>query len=289
MTVKQAIKFGHNALRDTSPTSLTDTKVILQHVLQTDRTKLQQKMENLLTDGQFRAFQEYLSKRQKNEPIAYIIGHKEFYGIDFYVDERVLIPRPETELLVEKTLSELGKRRDEKLLFVDIGTGSGNIACTIARLAPLLPVVATDISKEAVLVAKRNARTIQVSKQIDFRVGSMLVPLSDKEISENVIVMCANLPYVPVRYNVAPDIHYEPELAIFAGPDGTEIYEEFLDHVAERPFKDLTLFLEIDHDQGKPIRDLIAAKLPGASTTVAKDYLGHDRIVRVELRKLLVD
>jgi release factor glutamine methyltransferase len=286
VTIKQAISFGRNALAETSPSPLTDSKILIQHVLGIDRTELTRRLGQILTDGQFREFQTYLSKRQKNEPIAYITGHKEFYGIDFYVDRRVLIPRPETEQLVEAVLSELGSRGVEPTLFIDIGTGSGNIACAVARLTPMLPVIATDVSKDAVLVAKRNARNIGVAGQIDFRVGSLLEPVTSDDVAGRAVVMAANLPYVPARYQVMPDLMYEPAGAIFAGEEGVEVYHEFFRTLTALPTQDLTLFIEIHHDQGPAIRGIVSEALPGAKVLVTADYSGHDRIAKIEHRRL---
>lgn len=287
MTVKGAIQFGHNALKESSGSPLTDAKVLLQYVLKADRTELQRRLDQILTDGQFRDFQHYLSGRQQGEPIAYITGHKEFYGIDFYVDRRVLIPRPETEQLVEAAQKELAGRGVEPTSFIDIGTGSGNIACTIARLRPAQRVIATDVSRDAILVATRNARTIEVGRQIDFRVGPLLEPISPEELS-GPVVMAANLPYVPVRYQVMPDLDYEPPIAIFPGDeDGLRLYADFFRELGLRAPTDLVLFIEIHHDQAAAIIQVVRQVLPGAKIEVLRDYSGHDRIVRIENRALL--
>ncbi|MGH7490086.1 MAG: N5-glutamine methyltransferase family protein, partial [bacterium] len=227
MTIKQALQFGHNALKDSVPTSLTDSKVLMGFVLDVPREQLQIRLHQILTEGQFKKYKKYLSLRQKNIPIAYIVGYKEFYNIPFYVDERVLIPRPETEILVERAIKELEEHAAKKRVLIDVGTGSGNIAISIARNIPLLSVIATDLSKQAVDVAKRNARTFEASQQIEFRVGSLLEPISVSDFDGKFVLLTANLPYVPRRYNVQPDVHHEPEMAIFGGDDGPELYEEF--------------------------------------------------------------
>lgn len=283
MTIKQALQFGHNALKDSVPTSLTDSKVLMGFVLDVPREELQLRLHQILTDGQFKTYKKYLSSRQKNIPIAYIIGYKEFYNIPFYVDERVLIPRPETELMVERAIDELEKQSGKKRLLVDIGTGSGNIAISIARNIPLLPVIATDLSKQAVDVAKRNARTFETIKQIEFRVGSLLEPIKEEDLAGTFVLLTANLPYVPRRYNVEPDIHHEPEMAIFGGDDGLELYETFFMQLKELKPKNLVGLFEIHYDQAAGISAIINKYFPKSKVTVRKDYGGYDRLVELSI------
>lgn len=283
MTIKQALQFGHNALKDSVPTSLTDSKVLMGFVLDVPREELQLRLHQILTEGQFKKYKKFLSSRQKNIPIAYIVGYKEFYNIPFYVDDRVLIPRPETELLVEKAIAELELHDAKKRILIDIGTGSGNIAISVARNMPLLTVIATDLSKQAVDVAKRNARTFEASQQIDFRVGSLLEPIKPADIEGQFVVLAANLPYVPKRYNVAPDLHHEPEMAIFGGEEGPELYDLFFAQLKELKPRNLLGLFEIHYDQAEPIAKLIRREFPRARVTVHKDYGGYDRLVELRL------
>jgi release factor glutamine methyltransferase len=283
MTIKQALQFGHNALKDSVPTSLTDSKVLMGFVLDIPREELQLRLHQILTEGQFKKYKKYLSSRQKNTPIAYIVGYKEFFNIPFYVDERVLIPRPETELMVEHAIAELERHPAKKRLLIDIGTGSGNIAISIARNIPLLPVIATDASKQAIDVAKRNARTFETSQQIEFRVGSLLEAITPADIEGAFVVLAANLPYVPKRYNVEPDIHHEPEMAIFGGDEGLELYSQFFTQLKELVPKDLVGFFEIHYDQAEGIKALITKSFPKAKVEIHRDYGGYDRLVELRL------
>lgn len=213
-----------------------------------------------------------IQQRLKNEPVAYLINNKEFYGLNFYVDKNVLIPRPETEVLVDEIFKHIRiANHESRITICDIGTGSGCIAITLKKYLPKAKVYASDISKKALAVAKKNARKLKV--KILNKQGDLLKPL--KKIKINIIA--ANLPYLTPRQMKEESIQAEPKLALSGGKDGLDLYKELLNQVKEYAQKPL-IFLEIDPRQAMKIRRLIKKKLPQAVIEIKKDLSGRNRI-----------
>src|SRR5436305_2990015 len=185
--------------------------------------------EHEVSTEQQEQFLSLIERRVHSEPVAYLIGHKEFYGLDFQVDQRVLIPRPETELLVEATLEHIRSRlrAGQVPIVADIGTGSGAIPITLAKEELRLPYLyATDISPDALAVAYLNSKRHAVEQRIRLLQGDLVEPLP-----EPVDIITANLPYVGTEEMdvLAPDVlAYEPHLALFSGPSGLDLLERFL-------------------------------------------------------------
>jgi release factor glutamine methyltransferase len=156
-TISQALEWAAEQLRATSPTARLDAELLLAHALGWPRGRLLAEGRLLLQQPQEAAFRSLVARRVALEPVAYLVGHKEFYALDFVVDARVLVPRPETELLVEKTLERLNVGTFERLDIVDVGTGSGAIAVALAVHLPAARLVAIDISRDALDLARLNA------------------------------------------------------------------------------------------------------------------------------------
>ena len=205
-----------------------DSQVLLSHVLNVDRSTLFAYPERLLSPEQEQQFLALIEQRKHGEPVAYLVGHQEFYGRDFVVDKRVLIPRPETELLVEVALRACRGMLDagRTPLVADIGTGSGVIPITLAIEEPRLPYLyASDLSIEALNVAHLNCQRHHVEKRVRLLQGDLLAPLP-----EPVDVVTANLPYVGTNEMdiLEPDVRdYEPHLALFSGPNGLGLLRRF--------------------------------------------------------------
>ncbi|OGY29733.1 MAG: protein-(glutamine-N5) methyltransferase, release factor-specific [Candidatus Woykebacteria bacterium RIFCSPHIGHO2_12_FULL_45_10] len=199
----------------------TEAGILLASVLKKDRTFLHAYPEKQLTEGQNLKFVSLLKRRKNSEPLAYILGYKEFYGLKFLVSHDVLIPRAETEDLVEAALDKIkGLTRP---VVADIGTGSGCIAISIAVNNPRTKIYATDISKKALEVARKNARLHGVTDQITFLEGNLLDPLK-----EDLDLIVANLPYIPEkRYHDLPTEikEYEPKLALFSEQKPLSLYQ----------------------------------------------------------------
>lgn len=224
-----------------------DAELLLAHILHKDRSWIVAHPEYNLSDKECDDIKNVFERRKNNEPIAYIIGEREFYGRSFFVDRNVLIPRSCTEFLVEQTLSiaknggiqqssnEIDTEitattdiwKDETFgTIVDIGTGSGCIAITLALEIPNMKIIATDISQEALEVAERNAEKHTVFDRIDFRLGSYMDPVQN--LDENFLIV-SNPPYIPQDEKLMEDVgNYEPHSALFANNSGKEIVNQIV-------------------------------------------------------------
>ena len=263
-----------------------DAQVLLSSVLDIERPLLYAYPEREVAAEQARQYLALIARRAQGEPVDYLLGQSEFYGLDFQVDKRVLIPRPETELLVEAALAAVRDRlaRGSVPIVADIGTGSGAIPITLAVQEPHLPYLyATDISTDALEVARLNSQRHSVESRIRFLQGDLLAPLP-----EPVDMLTANLPYVGTDEMdvLAADVYaYEPHLALFSGPRGLDLLEQFFAE-AQRPGvlkENALLLLEIGYQQREPLTHLLHNIWPNATITFQKDYAGWDRLLQVAL------
>lgn len=263
-----------------------ETQVLLSHVLHVDRSFLFAYPERPLSPEQEQQFLALIERRKNGEPTAYLVGHQEFYGLEFLVDKRVLIPRPETELLVETALQAcramLASGRTP--VVADIGTGSGAIPITLAIEEPRLPYLyASDISSDALVVASLNCKQHHVEDRVRLLQGDLLAPLP-----EPVDVVTANLPYVGTDEMdiVEPGVrNYEPHLALFSGPNGLGLLRRFLVEVQQshKLKSGAILVLEIGYQQREPLSRMLQELLPRARAVFKKDYAGWDRVLQVAL------
>lgn len=254
-----------------------DLDLIVAHVLRRSREFVLTHPETKLTKNQELKTKKLLARRIKHEPIAYILGHKEFYGLDFKVTKDTLIPRPETELLIEEVLRLAPKNKN----ITDIGTGSGNIIISLAKnLSGKNTFTAVDISKKALSVAKQNAKLNQVSEKIKFIHGSLLDKI--KNIDNSIII--ANLPYLSKAIYSAtlPNVKkYEPRSALFSPKEGLDHYDRLLKQAAQLNPANYTIFLEISPEQKNKLPKIIKAHLPQAKTTFLKDLARKWRLCKI--------
>lgn len=263
-----------------------DAQVLLAHVLGIDRAMLYAYPERELTAEQEKQFFALLARRAQGEPVAYLLGHKEFYGLDFIVDSRVLIPRPETELLVETALQQIRMRLNagQTPIVADIGTGSGAIPITLAVEEPRLPYLyASDISTDALAVARLNCQQQHVEARIRLLQGDLLAPLP-----EPVDILTANLPYVGTdeMAQLTPDVvSYEPHLALFSGPKGLALLYRLLDEVRQSATlkRNAVMLLEIGYQQRQPLQQYLSEYWPQAEVTPLVDYAGWDRVLQIQV------
>ncbi|HLH60238.1 MAG TPA: peptide chain release factor N(5)-glutamine methyltransferase [Ktedonobacteraceae bacterium] len=263
-----------------------DAQLLLSHVLNVERSLLFAYPQDKLSHEQEQQFLALIGRRKKGEPVAYLIGHQEFYGLDFLVDKRVLIPRPETELLVEQALqvcrSMLAGGRTP--IVADIGTGSGAIPVAIAVEEPGLPYLyASDISQDALAVASLNCRRHHVEDRVRLLYGDLLTPLP-----EPVDVVIANLPYVGTEEigTLQADVRdYEPQLALFSGPEGLDLLRRFMAEAQQsnKLKHGAVLLLEIGYRQREPLARLLEELWPQARVTFRKDFANWDRVLQVEV------
>ena len=225
MTVRHALSLATERLDDLNSARL-DSEILLGYILRVSRAKLLAMFDEELTTEQRVELEKMTARRAQHEPIGYIIGHKEFYGLDFIVDERVLIPRPETENLVEYVV-EHAKRN---ITLLDVGTGSGAIACAIKHVRPDIAVYASDVSPEALKVAKNNAA--QHELEITFFESDLL-----EEAAPSYDCIVANLPYVASTEDLNQDATHEPELALLSKNDGLAHYQSLFNQLNNPRFQ----------------------------------------------------
>jgi release factor glutamine methyltransferase len=256
-----------------APTPALDAEVLLAHALGLPKEVLVAHPEIALSSDEEARFAVLVAKRAGGVPVAYLRGFKEFYGLRFAVDPRVLVPRPETEVLVDAVLAHAG---DRALTVADIGTGSGAIAIALALHAPALRIIATDVSTVALAVARANADAHGV--RIDFRQGDLLAPLT-----EPVDVVAANLPYlrdddVAQLAGDRTSLAFEPRVATVAGQDGLALVRRVIADLPRVLAPDGAAFFECDPPQVETMAAWLAQL--GAVDTL-KDLAGLDRVVRM--------
>jgi release factor glutamine methyltransferase len=282
-TVGRAVNAATQRLEEAGvSTARLDAQVILAHVLGVGRSWLFAHFEYALDEAQANQFTELIARRVKHEPVAYLIGRKEFYGIELQVDGRVLIPRPETEMLVDAVLVLAANANPEPLTVADVGTGSGAIALAVAANAENARIFALDVSKDALAVAAANTAKLDARSQVTLLHGDLLSPLP-----HSVDVIVANLPYVTradYRTLDADVRKYEPQLALEGGEQGLDVIARLLHAVPSRLCPGGSVILEIGYNQGPATLDLVADILPQARhADVHKDYQGRDRMVTFSL------
>ncbi len=288
-----------------------DVHAIFKFVLQKSDDFLLARSEAPLTNSQYQKFRRLIRRRKKSEPVACLVGEKEFYGLKFKVNKNVLIPRPESELVVEETINFLklhknivsfprrrestdnrvdsrlrGNDRLDDLSIIDVGTGSGCIIISLANqlgasdLGLRTGFYATDISPTALRIAKRNAKLLHISDQIKFYQSNLL---SNPRLPKNLDIIVANLPYIPsgkkyqdINYTT---LSYEPKKALFGGPKGYELIKKLMAQISKRTYQPKLIVLEIFEDYAKELK-LIAKKcLPKYKFELKKDLAGLNRLV----------
>ncbi|AFV03919.1 Methylase of polypeptide chain release factors [Dehalobacter sp. DCA] len=256
-----------------------EADLILAFVLKTTRDKLYAERDRVIASPEKEIYNDFLKRRGQREPLAYLLKTREFMGLDFFVDPSVLIPRPETELLVEKVLKlgkNIGRERENKEVstkVLDLCTGSGAIAVAVAYYWNQASVVAVDMSSEALTVAKINAAKMNVN--IDFRLGDLFAPVQGEKFS----LIVSNPPYISEQeiLECPPEVRKEPVLALLAGKDGLDFYRRIAMKATEFLSNGGIILVEIGYSQGTQVRELF--KAAGYQTELFSDYAGLDRIV----------
>ena len=277
-----ARKILHEATRDFEavgiPSARLDAEVLLSFCLGRDRLDFLKNPEMRITKIQQTDFKKLIARRLLWEPVAYITGRKEFWSFTLEVNNTVLIPRPDTEILVEEALNICRKINSSGINILDMGTGSGAIALALAKEMPHAKIVATDISSAALTVARKNARNLGLKNQIDFRPGNLFEPV-DYFFD---IIVC-NPPYISAQeYEKLPAgvKDYEPQDALLAGKKGTEFYEKLIYQTEGYLKKNGWILLEIGATQEAAVRKIIEASGIFDSIGVQTDYAGLPRVIR---------
>jgi len=278
VTIKQALSRAREILvaNNIEDPSL-ESELLLRHAVKISQVQLYLDFDQELSPEQDKKFWRLIKRRLNHEPTAYITGHRQFYGLDFYVDPSVLIPRPESELLVEKAL-KLAQNQAVSTI-AEVGTGCGAIAISLALSLPQAKIYATDISAAALKVALFNCQKHGVVNRICLLEGDMLDPLP-----EAVDLIVANLPYV--RESELPQINtldFEPSLALNGGSDGLEKIRKLCPRISDKLRPGGCLLLEIGQGQRRAVTTFLHSLFPLAEIEVAPDLSGIDRVVSLTL------
>jgi release factor glutamine methyltransferase len=260
-TIAQAIIEGSRRLRAAGVDHDRLTAgLLLRHLIGVERTQLLTRSEEQIGADQYRDYLALIERRAAGEPLQYVTGHQEFYGLDFIVTPDVLIPRPETEFLIERVMKLAAESERDSLLIVDVGTGSGCIAVTLAKLLPGARLIATDVSRAALTVAQRNAERNRVRDRIEFLEGDLLAPLAERRLQGAVDILASNPPYVNQdgRQLLQREVReWEPHEALFGGADGLDFYRRLLAETARILKPQGYLVLEIGFSQLEAISEIV--------------------------------
>lgn len=275
ITLGDAIAWAVETLRDTSETPRLDAEVLLAHTLGWSRARVLSRLQETITDETLHQFRTLTLRRAAREPVAYLVGRKEFYGLEFVVDRRVLVPRPETETLVDAAL-EWAQQRPAPLVIADVGTGSGCIAVALAVHLPQAHIYAIDLSCEALAVARQNVMRYHVDARVTLLTGDLLAPLP-----QPVDLLVSNPPYtILAEVDTGVRMH-EPHVALDGGCDGLAVYRRLLAAAPTALRPGGALMLEIGATQAGAVVALAQQALPGAIVRVRQDLAGRDRVVVV--------
>ncbi len=280
MTLEEALRAAREELsRRRVEDAALEAEILLRHVAGLSRSQLYVEFERQIKPDEEKRLRGAIERRAQGEPTAYITGHREFYGLDFLVDRRVLIPRPESELLVD-TAIKLG--REGSNTFADVGTGSGCIAISLAVNLPESKVFATDASADALEVALANIRRHNIERRITLLHGNLAAPLPRK-----VDVLVANLPYVRRSDVAAVNTHgYEPALALDGGEDGLDAIRELLRQSVTKVEAGGSILLEIGPGQREGAVEEVRKQFPRAAIRVLPDLAEIPRVVVIGLNQM---
>jgi release factor glutamine methyltransferase len=281
MTVGRALERAARRLRPTG-SGPADARRLLAFATGWEGAAQMVHRDDLLDDESSAVFEDAVARRERGEPVAYIVGSVGFYGRAFTVTPDVLVPRPESEHVVEAAIAELLARPADRRRVADIGTGSGILALTIAHDVPGTVVAATDASAAALRVARGNARALEVHRSVTFFEGDLAAPLT---AFAPIDVVIANLPYVPTNdVPQSPDpVSFEPHIAVDGGPDGLDLYRRLVSQLPPLLRSGSVLFFEAAPPTIEALADLVTSAFPNAHVEIGEDYAGLERFVAAHI------
>ncbi len=284
--IRNALRWGVDYLKDSGVDSpKLDAEVLLMHSLNTDRINLHLISDKILNVKEREIYKGCIERRLKREPVAYITGHKEFMSLDFKLTKAVLVPRPETEILVEETLREYAKKKDKSnsIRILELGTGSGIIAVSLAKEIKHITLVSTDISLEIIKVAVENAHLHKVNDKITFFVGRYLQGIKQKGNQFDFIV--SNPPYLSKSdwESAQPEIReHEPPDSFLGGEDGMDFYRTIITDTSNLLSEDGCLILEVGIGQAEIVSDMIKKTASYSRVKLIEDLSGIKRVVKAQ-------
>ena len=292
MLIKEVLKWGTEQLKSSSSARL-DAEILLSHILKKPATFLLAHDDTEIGLFSLWKFRKWILKRKEGVPVAYMTGHKEFYFLDFEVNRNVLIPRPDTETLVECVIEYIQGLRTKdyglsKILLLDIGTGSACIPISVCKNVDGLNVVAVDISRKALEVARRNIKKHGMGNRINLIHSDLLKSVPPELFEGKEVIVTANLPYIPTFMKVSRDLDYEPKISLFGGEDGMDLYKICV-HPSVNAQDDNTfrfwsevkpkaIFFELFEDQIA----ILQAHMPDYRLKYSKNMSGKARVLMME-------
>ncbi|MBT4277495.1 peptide chain release factor N(5)-glutamine methyltransferase [Candidatus Falkowbacteria bacterium] len=263
-----------------------DAEILLCYFLKKDKSWLYSNFNYKLNQNQQKTIDKLIKQRSKNIPVAQITKEKEFYKLKFFVNKNILVPRPETELIVEEAIHVI--RSTQHATLIDIGTGSGAVIIALAKNIQNSEFFASDISEKALYVARKNARLHKVNKKIKFLKGNLLEPIiKNKKLANKArsYVITANLPYLtPTQFKEEKSIQAEPKKALISGNDGLKDYRKFFKQLKKLTnHSQATIIIEFDPSQTNKLKKIIKQNFPKAKTQTKKDLSGLNRVMVIKI------
>ncbi|WP_298402204.1 peptide chain release factor N(5)-glutamine methyltransferase [uncultured Chloroflexus sp.] len=282
VTIQHALRTAAEQLRAVSTTARLDAELLLAHTLGWSRAKVVAERDYALTPEQQAIFAALVARRAAHEPVAYLTGHREFFGIDLLVDRRVLIPRPETEVLVEMVLAEARRYGNAPLTIADVGVGSGAIAIALAMHLPHAILYGVDLSASALEVAAANIARYHLQDRLTLLEGDLLEPLPGP-----VDLIVSNPPYTILNEIEEGVYRYEPHLALDGGPDGLDCYRRLIAAAPAYLKPQGAILLEIGAWQSEAVVRLLHQAMPQAEIGIQRDLAGRERVVWARNRDVI--
>lgn len=279
--ISEAINISFNILKQSVQSARCEAELLTAYVLKKDRLYLALHKDEPMDDVNLGILKNISAQRADAKPLSYITGTKEFMSLEFNVNENVLIPRPETEELVQLVIDLCTEFKDRDLKIIDLCTGSGAICCSLAYYLKNAFCLGVDISKDAIDTAKGNAEKLGVSERTDFIVSDVLKPL---DFEDKFDIVVSNPPYIEsdvIKYLDDTVKNYEPHLALDGGGDGLDFYREIIKNIDSLLKKKGMLYFEIGYNQGEALKKLLEEKF--YNIKIIKDLSGHDRIAFSQL------
>jgi release factor glutamine methyltransferase len=272
VTVLEVLKLASDHFQKRgSDSARLDAEVLLANALGLRRLDLYLKFDRPVSEPELSKYRELVARRAKGEPVAYLVGHKEFMGLDFAVTPGVLVPNPDTEVLVQRAV-ELAREAGRPFRVADVGTGSGCIAIAIAHYAPNVEVVASDVSPEALEIAARNVATHGLGDRVQLICGDLMAPLTG-----TFDLVCANLPYVAEGSRLAPEVVAQPARALYAEGNGSALVTRLLAEAPARINPGGRVLAELDPSIAALAAD--TANRNFAGHRIHRDLAGHERVL----------
>ncbi|MFO7815710.1 MAG: peptide chain release factor N(5)-glutamine methyltransferase [Halanaerobiales bacterium] len=256
-----------------------DAEVLLAELLDMERIKLYVNFDYPLKDEEIAKYREMIKKRAQHIPVAYITGHKEFMSLDFYVNENVLLPRPETEILVEYLIDHFKEKDMDRINIVEVGTGSGAIMVSLGHYLKNARILGVEIDQDALEVTKKNIEKFSLSDKLKVTKGDLLKPLIKREIS-NVDLLVSNPPYISEQemHKLPPEVQREPHKALYGGRKGLEIYKKLIPQSQKVLKAEGMIALEIGHRQAEDVKKIFYHN-NFKEIEVRQDYADRERFV----------